>query len=837
MIKISKLNKYFYRKKSNEIHVINDTSLEFPETGLVTILGESGSGKTTLMNVIGGLDDFYSGSIEIDDFKINKYSSRVMDRIRNEKVGYIFQNYLLLQGRTVYENLEILLNMYDLTEEQKNERIEYVLKAVGMMKYKKKSVSELSGGQQQRVAIARALIKSPSLILADEPTGNLDEKNTIQIMNIIKKISKNTLVILVSHEMSIATSYSDYIIQVQDGKVVHQGDVKDHTSYQYEDDQNLYLKEYKYSKIENDNVNIDFYSNENEKVNIQIVYEKGKFYIKSSNDVIYLNDESEVKLIDEHKKILNTEEEIADNDYELETLKFVKTPSLPFKEKVRLAFSNLNKMKKRTFILSLPLFLIVILVLLSVQSIKSAAYVDKQTLVYSDSHIYNISVESGHSRVNTAVQMFGFNDLHTKLMQAVPEVETELECDVDFYFTLPSFSQITLKRYMLKGFSVLSNERLKEEDLMYGRLPQTATELVVEKWVLENALSDSTLANFMDVTSFINKTVIVTDKKYPFTIVGIADNDENTIYMNKWVMLNIAPAHLKKNGVNVISVSEYEKMSNTKLDTTLAIDDIILNLNGMEYYGSETIKLNDDTNLIFNVKEKILFKNCQFDAIVSDECYQELFKSVAAVNHDMLLVYCDDDIERDKVSSFIDSVKDYYANGELKATAENGFDKPADFKEVKLIVNFKSQYYDVINPFIEESNKNVSSRLLITIAILFISAIIVFFSMKSYSIKNIYDIGVYRAIGINKRSIAFVYALQIFIISLKTTLVGGLICFALTQIISGVPFINAASFAISFDLFLVCTLGLILFNVLVGTLPVVLCMRLTPSKLLTKYDI
>ena len=258
MIRISKLNKYFYRKKSNEIHVINDTSLEFPETGLVTILGESGSGKTTLMNVIGGLDDFYSGSIEIDDFKINKYSSGIMDRIRNEKVGYIFQNYLLLQGRTVYENLEILLNMYDLNDEEKNQRIDYVLNAVGMMKYKKKSVSELSGGQQQRVAIARALIKSPSLILADEPTGNLDEKNTIQIMNIIKKISKNTLVILVSHEMSIATSYSDYIIQVQDGKVVHQGDVKEHTSYQYEDDQNLYLKEYKYSKIENDNVNIDF---------------------------------------------------------------------------------------------------------------------------------------------------------------------------------------------------------------------------------------------------------------------------------------------------------------------------------------------------------------------------------------------------------------------------------------------------------------------------------------------------------------------------------------------------------------------------------------------------
>ena len=243
MIKITNLNKYFYRHKPNQIHVINDVTLEFPETGLITIIGESGSGKTTLMNVLGGLDDFESGSIEIDDVKINKYSSKKIDRIRNEKIGYIFQNYLLLQQRTVYENLELLLDMYDISPKEKDERIEYVLKAVGMLKYKKKNVSELSGGQQQRVAIARALIKSPSLILADEPTGNLDEKNTIQIMNIIKKISKNTLVILVSHERRIASTYSDYIIELVDGQVKSKNEVKEGSIYQFEDDQNIYLKE------------------------------------------------------------------------------------------------------------------------------------------------------------------------------------------------------------------------------------------------------------------------------------------------------------------------------------------------------------------------------------------------------------------------------------------------------------------------------------------------------------------------------------------------------------------------------------------------------------------
>ena len=145
MIKITNLNKYFYRHKSNEIHVINDMTLEFPNTGLVTIFGESGSGKTTLMNVIGGLDSFDSGTIEIDGKIIKKYSSRMIDRIRNEKIGYIFQNYLLLQQRTVYDNLKLQLNMYDITDDEKNERIDYVLKSVGMMKYKKKNYRKLNG--------------------------------------------------------------------------------------------------------------------------------------------------------------------------------------------------------------------------------------------------------------------------------------------------------------------------------------------------------------------------------------------------------------------------------------------------------------------------------------------------------------------------------------------------------------------------------------------------------------------------------------------------------------------------------------------------------------------
>ena len=139
-------------------------------------------------------------------------------------------------------------------------------------------------------------------------------------------------------------------------------------------------------------------------------------------------------------------------------------------------------------------------------------------------------------------------------------------------------------------------------------------------------------------------------------------------------------------------------------------------------------------------------------------------------------------------------------------------------------------------PYYEQAQKAVASRALITITIILVSVIIVFFSMKSFAIKNIYDIGVYRAIGINKGSIIFVYALEILIISLRTTLIGGALCYLITNVISSIPLISV-SFAISFAEFAIATFGLIILNVIVGVIPVSLYLRLTPSKILTKYDV
>lgn len=837
MVKITNLNKYFYYRKSNEIHVINNTSFEFPKTGLVTIIGESGSGKTTLMNVIGGLDDFHSGTIEIDDIKIKKYSSAKIDRLRNEKIGYIFQNYLLLQGRTVYDNLRLQLNMYDISDSEKNERIDYVLKAVGMLKYKKKNVSELSGGQQQRIAIARALIKSPSLILADEPTGNLDEKNTIQIMNIIKKISKNTLVILVSHEMSIANAYSDYIIEVSDGKIIKEQSIENAVGYQYEDDQNIYLKEYNYQSIDNDNVHIDFYSNEQAKVNLEIIYENGKFYIRSSDNVVYLDESSEIKVLNEHKKVLDADQEILENDYELERLPYSKDPSLSFKEKINLTLSNLSKMKKRTIFLAFPLIILIVLTIFSVQSVISASIVDYQHIAYKDSRIYNVTFEKGIANMESASSKFGFEKFYDGFIETNPHIEPVLDYYVDFDFKLPNFTQLSNKKYRINGFSLLPIDLLSEDKLLYGRLPEKATEIVVERWVIENAIKNSTLNNFMDIYSFVNKTVKLFNE-YDLTIVGIADNEENTIYMNRWMLLNVYPSNFRKDGITACSYSEFLKYEPNLLDVAPGKYEGIMSSKVVFAYLDKDLELNDDKRLTIDITNKIDFGTCPFDLVLSDEIYDELYRTILSLNYQKLDLFCETDQEKKEVDAYINSVSDYFGSGKLQATEEFGYDLgiPLDYTVVKYIITAKSSYDEIVAPYETSASKVVASRILITFAIILISVIIVFFAMKSYAIKNIYDIGVYRAIGIKKGSIVFVYALEILIISIFTTLLGGTLCYLVTNVIAGIPIIDETT-AISFPLYLICTLGMMIVNVLVGILPVILYMKLTPSKLLTKYDV
>ena len=193
--------------------------MELPQTGLVCILGESGSGKTTLLNTIGGLDVFQGGTLTVDETILKKYEPKKIEHLRCEKFGYIFQNYYLLQDYTVAYNVKLALSHYDLTDEEKDERVSYVLEQLGIGRYKKKLVSKLSGGQQQRLCIARTLAVEPEVILMDEPFSALDEylreQMQDELSNMLAMLDKPA--ILVSHSSKEVENLCDKKYHIQRG--------------------------------------------------------------------------------------------------------------------------------------------------------------------------------------------------------------------------------------------------------------------------------------------------------------------------------------------------------------------------------------------------------------------------------------------------------------------------------------------------------------------------------------------------------------------------------------------------------------------------------------------
>lgn len=205
-------------KEGKEVKALDDVSIDFPEKGMVFLLGKSGSGKSTLLNTMGGLDSFDSGEIIIKGKSSKQFKQKDFDAYRNTFIGFIFQEYNILEEFSVGKNLALALELQGKIANKEN--VDALLKQVDLDGYYKRKPNQLSGGQKQRVAIARALIKNPEIIMADEPTGALDSNTGKQVMDTLKKLSQNKLVIIVSHDREFAEIYGDRIIELKDGKII-----------------------------------------------------------------------------------------------------------------------------------------------------------------------------------------------------------------------------------------------------------------------------------------------------------------------------------------------------------------------------------------------------------------------------------------------------------------------------------------------------------------------------------------------------------------------------------------------------------------------------------------
>ena len=220
MLEIKNITK-IYKTGTFTQKALNKVNINFRENEFVSVLGPSGSGKTTLLNIIGGLDKYDSGDLIINETSTKKYKDRDWDSYRNHRIGFIFQSYNLIPHQSILSNVELALTLSGVSKKERKRRAIKALKEVGLSDHIHKKPNQMSGGQMQRVAIARALINNPDILLADEPTGALDSETSVQIMNLLKKISKDKLVIMVTHNPDLAHEYSNRIISLKDGEVIN----------------------------------------------------------------------------------------------------------------------------------------------------------------------------------------------------------------------------------------------------------------------------------------------------------------------------------------------------------------------------------------------------------------------------------------------------------------------------------------------------------------------------------------------------------------------------------------------------------------------------------------
>lgn len=219
MIELRNVNKV-YRNLTGQTNALKNISLTIHEGDFVCVMGKSGSGKSTLLNIIGCMDKPSTGEYYLDDVTVNKLSSARFDKLRSQKISFIFQRYELMSKYTVYENIELPMHAKKISGKRKKEQIISIMKRLGIYDLRDKFPRQLSGGEQQRTAIARAYVSGNQYLLADEPTGALDNRNTKEIMNIFKELkAEGKTIVLVTHDEEIA-NYGDYTILLSDGEIV-----------------------------------------------------------------------------------------------------------------------------------------------------------------------------------------------------------------------------------------------------------------------------------------------------------------------------------------------------------------------------------------------------------------------------------------------------------------------------------------------------------------------------------------------------------------------------------------------------------------------------------------
>lgn len=795
MIKLVNVYKYFNRGKKNEVKAIDNTSLDLPDKGIVTLLGPSGCGKTTLLNSIGGLSKINKGSIYIDGERITNRSVNKIDKIRSLKIGYIFQNFNLLDDETVFDNVSLVLKINGLKDKEEiKKRVNFCLESLGIYRYRNRYASMLSGGERQRVAIARAIVKDPEVIIADEPTGNLDSKNSIEVMNIIKSISRDRLVILVTHERELAKFYSDRIIEISDGKIVKDYENADNHELDYRLDNKIYLKDMEnYSNKEVGSAKVEYYSDNTDKVSFKIVVKNDNIYIESDSlKKIEVINNSNIELVDAHYEKINKKV------YEEFSFDFNKVKDNKFKEKYSSIYNVVTSTKKGfrkvlnySFVKKLLLigfFTSSLFIMYSVSSIMSTFKVDEKNFVsYNKDYVL---LNKKNMSVNE------FNNLNN-----VSNVEYVLPSNgnVQVNFKFNKFLQTS---GILESMSGSLASYSKVDKVINGVKTNGKKEIIIDKMVIDKflSMSDAKNAGFNTYDSFINEYVYLQNDDM-YKIVGISDTNSPSIYVNDSEFVNFIENSLNDNSEDGSDkLKSYERSSITLTKGSLPVNDyeVIVNENMKDMYPLDK---SIDKKVVDN-KLKVVgyYKSVSENGLLVSE---NTIKNRLILTSDKFVISSSD---KDSTIS------------ELKSSKYNVVDTYKDS-----LSNYKRS--------LEESNRN---KIIYSSVIVIISLIEIYLIVRSSFLSRVKEVGILRSIGVKRKDIYKMFMGEILSITLISSVPGLIVMGYILYTLSKISVLNIV---INWYVILISLVIILVFNTLFGLLPVYKTIRKTPHEILSRNDV
>ena len=761
-------------------------------------------------------------------------TARSVDRIRNLNIGYIFQNYNLINTMTVFDNVAMVLKMVGIKDEKEiKEKVEYALELVGMYRYRKRYADMLSGGERQRVGIARAIVKNPSIIIADEPTGNLDSANTLEVMNIIKSISREKLVILVTHEENLAEFYADRIIRLRDGKVISDEINRNVEGLDYRIENRIYLKDIKDQRTFGDGDNtIRVYNESGGKMDIDIVISRGNLFIHThdnTNRMEIVDENSSIELVDDHYRALTAEE--------AEARRFHAERFVSSKPLRHASIFNVFSMLASGFrtVSSYHILKKVLLVgfLISAMFITYAVSNIAGILNMPDERF----VQDDKSYVGVVQKKIPVSDYLS--IESDPTVEYALPGDgkINMSMKYDEYWQTSWGGTMFKG-SLSDSGSLAEEDIKYGRLPENRYEVVIDALLLKRAQEenpDMIHAGYKEPEELIGRHLTL--KELPeFTIVGITDKESPCIYASKSLFINM----LANNSTEDYYEGDYEYYEDEELDAAETYNED----------GSITVSAPKASQLIdyalykdkVQLTDESSWPENDYEVLVDSDYSKSMSigKVIKTkVNGHKLTVVGHYDSDEVQGKFFVNNNMIKYR---LIGESENMTVKAAGEKEdtVNALKEYGVKARDLYkyqkSKYRKSQLSTVRAFLLVGGIIIIISLIEVFLMMRASFLSRIKEVGTLRAIGVKKSDIYRMFTGEIIAITTMASIPGWLLMNYVISKLQNVSYLSNM-FICTPQTVLISLALIFAFNLLFGLMPVAHTLIRRPAAILARTDV